>query len=190
MKGKALWWVLAVVLLALYFVVFRPREAGDGSVPPAQDGQPQQTAPDPADRLPTPQGEGLGLVAPDTGPVEDEARQLRTDREFIARVFPILSTWNMAAVKPLLSPATVEGSTDAQLAEVMQVLSARLGSLQSFEQPEPTANADALQPADSTGRLKHYEFAASYESGVADVDLVLHQLPESSSLYSFNINVP
>lgn len=187
MKGRSLWWVLAgVAVLALYFLVFRPREAVDSAtIPPVQDGQQQEQAtPDLEDRLPRPAGEGPG--AAEAG----EGVQLRRDLEFIARAFPILSSWDATAIKLLLSPATLEGSTDAQLNAVMGALGERLGTLLSFEQPVPTLTADSQQSTDRSGRLKHYEFVASYQNGVADVDLVLHQQPDATSLYSFNINVP
>jgi hypothetical protein len=169
------WWLaLPVLLLVVYFLLFRPREDAVTDTP-----VPIEAA-----------GEQVGIAPGEQDPVAVADAQLARDREFINMAFPILSRWDLMAVKPLLSDVTVAGTTDEQLTEVMTVLADRLGELISFDLPMPTTAADEGEAVDGSGMLKHYQFAARYAAGVADVDLVLHQKPEASSLYSFNINVP
>jgi hypothetical protein len=112
------------------------------------------------------------------------------DREFIGRVFPLLSTWNLPEVKPLLSPETVEASSDAELSAVMTTLKDRLGALQSFEPPQPVPMAVDTATGAGDQMLQQYHFLARYEAGEAEVNLILQKQAESRSLYSFDINVP
>lgn len=118
-------------------------------------------------------------------PVVDD--QLSRDREFISYAFPVLSSWNVEAVKPLLADATVAASTDEEMKEVMTILAGRLGELESFEMPQPAVELDA---GDDSDELSHYRFNAQFEAGEAEVSLVLHRQMDQNSLYSFNIHVP
>ena len=81
-------------------------------------------------------------------------------------------------------------SSDEQLGEVMTVVSYRLVELQYFEMPQPASAETSGLPASDSAGLLHYQFTAYYETGAAEVDLVLHELRDASSRYSFNIQIP
>jgi hypothetical protein len=117
---------------------------------------------------------------------------LARDRAFIDEAFPALSSWDVAEVKPLLSVAALAASTDAELALVMDTLEERLGTLQSFDAPQPVAAREELarEETSSTASLQPYRFTAYYEEGEAEVNLVLEKQPLHSALYSFDIHVP
>jgi hypothetical protein len=121
--------------------------------------------------------------APDVPPAE-----LERDRAFISEAFPALSSWEVEEVKPLLSTAALNASTDRELAEVMATLSDRLGTLQYFDSPQPANGPDAFASTDT--ELQPYVFTAYYEAGEAEVNLVLEKEQQRSSLYSFDIHVP
>jgi hypothetical protein len=116
------------------------------------------------------------------------ADELERDRAFISEAFPALSSWEVEEVKPLLSTAALNASTDAELAEVMTTLSDRLGTLQYFDSPQPANGAEAFASGDA--ELQPYVFTAYYEAGEAEVNLVLEKEQQRSSLYSFDIHVP
>jgi hypothetical protein len=118
------------------------------------------------------------------------AEVLARDRAFINEAFPVLSSWSVAEVKPLLSNSALRGSTDAELTQVMTTLNARLGTLQYFDSPQPASAPEAIEYAGTTASLQPYTFTAYYEAGEAEVSLVLEQQQQESSLYSFDIVIP
>ena len=115
---------------------------------------------------------------------------LERDRAFINQAFPVLSSWSVSDVKPLLSNAALRASTDAELTQVMTTLNARLGTLQSFDAPQPVSLPAALADAGTGASLQPYAFTAYYEAGEAEVNLVLEKRQQQSSLYSFDIHIP
>lgn len=177
---QSLWLVLPVLALVLYFVFVEPLWIG---TPEVDEVPVAPTEPEMADIEPPPEPE------PPQPPGPEEV-QLARDLAFISEAFPLLSSWDLAVLKPLLAEPTLAGTSDEEFIEVINVLSNRLGALQSFDVPEPVAPADDLQAGDGDDSLQHYRFTARYAAGEAEVDLVLHQLPEASKLYSFNITVP
>ena len=107
----------------------------------------------------------------------------------IAEAFPALSSWSMADVKPLLSTAALNATSDAELEQVMATLGARLGTLQYFDEPQPVSPPETLDYPTTTASLQPYRFTAYYEAGAAEVNLVLEKQQQHSSLYSFDIHV-
>ena len=189
-KYHMLWLSLPAVLVVLYFVIFQPRPDSMPDIGStaniADTGPVQVTAPDKPD-VPDVIADAESI---DSTTSSDEAvEEMAKDREFINYAFPLLSTWNLQEIKPLLADATIEASTDEELSEVMSVLDNRLGNLKFFETPQPVAaSTESAKPGEAT--LQHYQFVAYYEAGVAEVDLILHKELSANSLYSFNIHVP
>ncbi|MDY6984330.1 MAG: hypothetical protein SV422_14685 [Pseudomonadota bacterium] len=121
---------------------------------------------------------------------EVESDVLERDLAYIAEAFPALSTWSLDEVKPLLATAALNASTDAELAEIMSTLGARLGDLQYFDQPQPVEGAETIDYAATSAELQPYRFTAWYEAGAAEVNLVLERQQDYNAVYSFDIHIP
>lgn len=121
---------------------------------------------------------------------ELESNQLERDLAYIAEAFPALSSWSVNELKPLLSTAALNASTDAELNEVMSTLGARLGDLQYFEQPQPVEGLETIEYAATSAELQPYHFTAWYEAGPAEVSLVLERQEDRNAVYSFDISIP
>ncbi|MEY4641990.1 MAG: hypothetical protein RLZZ227_1984 [Pseudomonadota bacterium] len=192
-KLKLLWILMPIVALAIYLAVYQARLTNlqEASEPSHQVVDGSLTTVPRADAL-VPSTVVPGLPVSD--PAELPPAALADDRQFIGRVFPLLSTWNLPEVKPLLSPATLEASSDAELSAVLATLKEQLGSLQHFDEPRPVkmavqSVADGEEPALPHQALQQYQFRAYYDAGKADVNLILERLPETHTLYSFDINI-
>lgn len=190
-RSHMLWLVLPAVLVVAGIVVFQPGR--DESLNATSVNQFNDTTTVPG-RIEHSEARLVDLTNDDS-PQELEppiAQEVARDREFINYAFPLLSTWKLQELKPLLAEETIAASSDEELNEVMSVLEDRLGELKSFETPQPVLLQDALPEQDSTqeGELQHYQFVAYYEAGEAEIDLILHKRQDDSSLYSFNIHVP
>ncbi|MES2625073.1 MAG: hypothetical protein V4628_07335, partial [Pseudomonadota bacterium] len=180
-KHHLVWLMLPAVIVALAFVVFQPGSnfrSTDSAIENLANGIPDAV---PIPVQPETQGDSRGednsglQSDPQTadGTVES-SDEIAKDREFIEHAFPVLSSWNLHEVKPLLAETTIAASTDEELSEVMSVLQDRLGDLKYFETPQPIAmegEEESLQAAD--GKLQHYHFIAYYEAGEAEINLIL-----------------
>ena len=202
-KHQLLWFMLPAVLLAGYFVVFQPAPVPE---PAAISEQVDEQVDQKIDEQNRTVSNPVGTTTPAEDTTADdvastESRQqpaaddqqdaeIAEDREFINYAFPLLSSWDLQEVKPLLADATIAASSDEEIKEVMSTLEDRLGALEHFDTPQPVATAAVAPPQAEDGKLQHYQFMAYYEAGQAEVDLVLHKQLNDSSLYSFNIHVP
>jgi hypothetical protein len=191
--------LIGALATALALVVFLVWYQGQRSMEPAAVepavGRVARTeaAPPAAAPVPTTEAESTVAVAAPAAPAPEllPADVLARDRAFINEAFPALSSWDVAEVKPLLSVAALASSTDEDLEQVMTTLENRLGSLQSFDLPQPVATRAALdRETETSADLQPYEFTAYYAAGEAEVSLVLEKQPQHSSLYSFDIHVP
>jgi hypothetical protein len=193
-KHHLFWLSLPAVVVVLYFIIFQPRpesltlattttdsvDAGPvGVIAPGKPDIPAVIA----------SSESVDAPEPASGDEAEAVEEVARDREFINYAFPLLSTWNLQEIKPLLANATIEASTDEELDEVMSVLGDRLGDLKYFETPQPVATRTEADEA-GEAKLQHYQFVAYYEAGVAEIDLILRKQLSTNSLYSFNIHVP
>lgn len=187
-KHHLLWLMLPAVLVVLYFVVVQPGREETPVVATQENGIDARIEQPETDELTRLENATLPLT-PEIG---SEQEQVDRDREFINYAFPLLSKWNLQDVKPLLAEETIAASSDEELNEVMSVLEDRLGDLKSFETPQPVTLEGAVpeQNEAQDGELQHYQFIAYYEAGEAEIDLILHNRQNDSSLYSFNIHVP
>jgi hypothetical protein len=189
-RHHLLWLMLPAVLVVGYFVIFQP---GGNEVPVATQNNVVNTDPASIEQPDPDATTGVeDATLPLTPDIAREQEEVDRDREFINYAFPLLSTWNLQDVKPLLAEETIAASSDAELSEVMSVLEDRLGDLRSFDTPQPVALEGAVPEQDEAldGELQHYQFVAYYEAGEAEIDLILHKSQNDSSLYSFNIHVP
>lgn len=194
-KHDALWLMLPALLAVLYFVVFQPRpDSTTATITPVDIAE--SRAVEVSEPVAPPPTEA-GLVRADIkeplveADDDDEASEkVALDREYINYAFPVLSSWNIRDIKPLLADETVAASSDAELDEVMSVLEDRLGNLKYFDTPEPVLKPQSEESSLSKDGLRLYQFMAYYEAGVAEVNLMLQQERNANSLYSFNINVP
>jgi hypothetical protein len=181
--------LVPVAALAVYLAMYQVRHTNSQQAnEPAHQVVEQQAL-----EVPSPNAPVLATVAPAvtvSDPAELPTDTVDQDREFIGRAFPLLSTWNLPEVKPLLSPATIEASSDEELAAVMSTLKERLGSLQRFDEPQPVPMAvDGAADLDDQA-LQQYQFIAYYDAGAAEVNLILEKHSDTHALYSFDINIP
>lgn len=117
-------------------------------------------------------------------PANPEQSDLQQDKAFIATLFPTLSAWQAQELEPYLAEETKNEDWSAEVASVLDTLSARLGQLERFSEPEPVGVN--VSPDES---LASYEFVAFYESGAADVSIVLSESDGQPHLYSFDFQV-
>jgi hypothetical protein len=193
-KHHFLWLSLPAVVVVLYFVIFQPRPesmAAATTAPDIVDAGPVRVTPPDKPDIPAAIAGAESIDSPESlsGDEAEAVEEVARDREFINYAFPLLSTWNLQEIKPLLANATIEASTDEELDEVMSVLGDRLGDLKYFETPQPVATRTEADAA-GEAKLQHYQFVAYYEAGVAEIDLILRKQLSTNSLYSFNIHVP
>lgn len=191
-ESQMKWLAVVPVVLIAYFVFFMYQR--DDAPRPLLEDEIVERAIEQPQPVPVAPAEVVTETAPEqTPPPAVDTEQLLKDREYISYAFPVISTWDATAVKPLLSEATAQASSDEQLAQVMTVLEDRLGGLESFELPELLPENEVVPDvtgATDAGELAHYRFMAYYESGPAEVSVVLQREQEASTLHSFNINIP
>lgn len=115
------------------------------------------------------------------------------DREFIREVFPVFAQWEPGLIKSYFAASTQLATTDTELGTVMEILSARLGQLQYFGEPQPAfnpdASIDAMNQPISAYELNAYEFLATFQNGVAKVNLVITHEGNQPLLYSIDVQV-
>lgn len=112
-----------------------------------------------------------------------ELSDVQQEKAFIDRVFPTLSSWQAQELEPYLAEATKNESWSTEVGSVLDTLSARLGRLERYSEPEPIV-------IDSQDRdLSTYELVAFYESGTADVNIALNESDGQTQLYSFDFHV-
>jgi len=186
-KHQLLWLMLPAVLVVLYFAIFQPGAESSRTVTTEENivdtGPAQVEETDSADIVNNEEPQQEAISA------NQQEQEVAEDREFINYAFPVLSKWNLQEVKPLLAEVTIAASSDEELNEVMSVLEDRLGDLKYFETPELVATANIEPDQGEDSKLQQYQFIAYYETGEAEIDLVLHRQRENNSLYSFNIHV-
>lgn len=127
-------------------------------------------------------------VTPAVDSGEATIEQVAKGQEYIQLVLPVLSRWNADELTPFLSAATLEGTDQAALSEVLSVLASSLGKLVNFAQPEfvevATEDFDSAQQL-----LLAYQFTGVYEQGEAEVYLVVQERLGEYFLYAFNISL-
>lgn len=122
--------------------------------------------------------------ADENSPAIRDQFDMQQDRAFIDTVFPTLSAWQAQDLEPYLAEETKHEGWPTDVASVLDTLSARLGRLERFSQPEP-----AVTNSSADEHLAIYEFVAFYESGAADVNIALSERDGQPQLYSFNFQV-
>lgn len=111
------------------------------------------------------------------------------DLEFIQKVFPVVSQWELESIQPYFSKETLMQSANGNdFSNVMTTLSANLGKLHSFEDPSRVEGWDAGWDSEGAD-LTEYRFLAFYELGQAEVNMVLDQNQGQNSLYAMTIDV-
>lgn len=179
--------LVGAVALVTFLAWYQGQRSQTLSFPEPATGTVMRAIPEPA-ALISGAAAGTALAGMPGSPLP--AADVARDRAFINEAFPALSSWSVEEVKPLLSNAALNASTDQELADVMTTLDARLGTLQYFDPPQPVGAAEPFTYPTADASLQPYTFTAYFEAGEAEVNLVLEKQQQQSSLYSFDIHVP
>jgi len=119
---------------------------------------------------------------------QEKPGEIVEDMAFIEEVFPKVSAWEITEFEPYLATETRSIARTGEIDSVLDTLATELGELKHFTQPQPISTSEPT--TDSVGEeLSVYEFEAYYETGTADINLVLAEDDGESALYSFNINI-